>query len=1123
MTDQYNILLNKLDSFIRKFYKNQLLKGGIYFISLFLLFFLVVNLLEFFGNFGIVARTIIFYLYLALNLIIIALNVVMPLLKLFRIGKILSHDQAAKIIGNHFPEISDKLLNTLQLKELSTPENKNIELIWAGIDQKIKTLKPIPFNVAIDLKKNRKYLKYAVPPLLVLMIMLITSPTIITGPTKRLVNHTTFYEKELPFRLIILNEKLEAVQYDNFILQIKAEGNEIPDQVFIESDNHKITMGKENKVKFSHAFQNIQKTVKFRISTHNYRSEEYQLVMLPKPAIIDFEITLDYPEYTGKNDELLRNTGDIVMPAGTKAGWKFFTRNTDHLMLQFGDQSVTLNHGSSNTFTYQGTFFESRNYLILSSNEFLKNQDSLNYSINIIPDQYPAISVEEFRDSAFLKQLFFKGLIKDDYGFQKLTFHYRMQDENQPESEILTIGIPFSEKVTPQQFYYNFDVATVNMKAGSSMEYYFEVWDNDAINGSKSSRSQLMEYRLPGIEEINKQTEESNRSIKDQMEEAIKEAQQMQKEIESLNKKMVDKKELSWEDKQQIQSMIQRHEDLMKKIETINEENIEKAKQEQDFKEIDKSILEKQQQLEELFDKLSENEEFNQLMEDLKKLLEQVDKEKVSEMLEKMKMTSEDLEKMLDRNLEMFRQLEFESKLDEAIDNLEKLSEKQDQMSEKTQDKSNSKEELTQEQQKLNEEFQDIREDLEQLDELNEQLEEPNNFDPMENQQEDVDQEMNESQNSLEKNQRNKASGSQKNASQKMKQMSESLTSMQQSMIEEGMSEDMDALRDILENLIQLSFNQEDLIGKVSQINPNDPEYTSLVREQKNIKGDLKSVEDSLYALSKRQIMIEPFITGELNSVNQNIDKSLEYLNNHRMNQAAERQQFVMTSVNNLALMLSETLEQMMQSMMQQSASSSSCKNGQPKPGTGKSSIKSMRQLQQQLNQQMEKMNSGNKDQGKNPNGEKGSSGQSMSEQLARMAAEQEAIRNQMQKYAEQLEKEGSMGAGKELKKIMESMEKTEIDLVNKKVTQETLLRQQEILTRLLNSEKAELEREKEEKRESTEAKNKYNRNPDEILEYKGHESNELELLKTMPPALKPFYKSKVSQYFINFEELLEK
>jgi hypothetical protein len=1123
LKEQYNILLQKLDLFIRKYYKNQLIRGGIYFLSLLIVFFIVVNLFEFYGHFNIIIRTIIFYLYLALNAAIFILNILFPSLKLFRIGKIITNEQAAEIIGNHFPNVNDKLLNTLQLKDLSVNDTYNIELIRASIEQKIHDLKPISFGLAIDFNKNRKYLKYAVPPLLILLIILFTSPSIITEPTKRLVNHNTYFEREQPFKFVVMNDKLEAIQYGNFKLQIKAEGEEIPDQVFLEFDNDLINMNKENPINFSYSFQNIQKSMKFRLVADKFKSEVFTLIVLPKPSIIDFEIQLDYPEYTGKKDETINNTGDIILPIGTTAGWKFFTKNTDNITLRFKEKSINLEHGSSNSFEYKDAFFENQNYLILSSNAYLTNQDSLMYSIQAIPDLYPSITAEEFRDSAFLKQLFFKGLIKDDYGFSKLTFNYKINEVDNAESPIQFKKIEVNRTVSPQQFYYNFDLADLNIKVGGSVEYYFEIWDNDAINGSKSSRSQIMEYRLPTLEEINKHTEESNKSIKDQMEEAIREAHELQDDVEQLNKKMIDKKELSWDDKQQIQSVIQKHQELHNKIESINKENEEKARQEEEFKEIDQSLAEKQKQLEDLFDKLSNNEEFKKLMEDLKKLLEQVDKDKVNEMLEQMKLSNKDLEKMLARNLEIFKQLEFESTLEETIDDLNKLAEKQDQLSEETNNKNADKDELRSEQKKINEEFQSIKDNLNKLDELNSQLEEPNNFDKMSEKQEEVDQELNISQTALEKNQRNKASGSQKNASQKMQEMSEKLSGLQQEMIEEGMSEDIDALRDILENLIQLSFNQEDLMDKVNQINPNDPNYNNLVRDQKNIKDDLKSVEDSLYALSKRQIMIEPFISKELNVVHQNIDRSIEYLNNHRLKQSAEKQQFVMTSVNNLALMLSETLEQMMQSLMQQSSSNSSCKNGKPKPGSGKTSMKSMRQLQEELNKQMQKMNSGKNEDGNKKPGQKGNTSQSMSEQLARMAAEQEAIRNQMQKYADQLEKEGSMGASKELKKIMNEMEKTEVDLVNKKLSQETLIRQQEILTRLLNSEKADLEREQEEKRESTEAKNKYNRNPDEILEYKGHESNELELLKTMPPAMKPFYKSKVSQYFINFDELLEK
>jgi seryl-tRNA synthetase len=142
----------------------------------------------------------------------------------------------------------------------------------------------------------------------------------------------------------------------------------------------------------------------------------------------------------------------------------------------------------------------------------------------------------------------------------------------------------------------------------------------------------------------------------------------------------------------------------------------------------------------------------------------------------------------------------------------------------------------------------------------------------------------------------------------------------------------------------------------------------------------------------------------------------------------------------------------------------------------------------------------------------------SMSEQLARLAAQQEAIRDQMNKYADQMNEEGLKDGG-QMSQMVKKMEETEKDLVNKKILQETLNRQQEILTHMLESEKAELKRGQEEKRQSTEAKNPKISNHFLNLQYKStNAANNLDLLKTVEPSYNYFYKNKINWYFLKFE-----
>ena len=146
-----------------------------------------------------------------------------------------------------------------------------------------------------------------------------------------------------------------------------------------------------------------------------------------------------------------------------------------------------------------------------------------------------------------------------------------------------------------------------------------------------------------------------------------------------------------------------------------------------------------------------------------------------------------------------------------------------------------------------------------------------------------------------------------------------------------------------------------------------------------------------------------------------------------------------------------------------------------------------------------------------------GGMGPGMSKQLAQMAAQQAAIRKEMQKLAQELNKDGS-GAGNPLNKLAEQMEQNEKDIVNKQITPETMRRQQDIMTRLLEHEKAERERELDQKRESNEGRETPHADPARFFEYQRNKQREAELLRTVPPGLKPYYKARVAEYFDTFD-----
>jgi hypothetical protein len=1111
MNDNYNILIDKLDAFIRKYYTNQLIRGALYSIALLGTFFLIFTQLESLAWFSVIVRTALFYAYLTSAAIILARFVLIPLLKLNKAGKRISHEMAAGIIGKHFSEVSDVLLNTLQLHSQADENPVQKELILAGINQKAEKLRPVPFVSAIDLSKNRKYLVYALPPVLILALFLLFSPNAITGPGNRLINHSVAFEKPMPFSIRIVNKDLTAVQQDDFVLKVNIEGEEIPDQVFIVIDGVEYRMDAPDKLNYSYTFRKVQKNQRFKFQAIGRYTTDYELVVLPKPIILNFDLELNYPAYTGRKSELLSNTGDVSVPQGTNAVWKFYTRDTRFLTLKTGENIEKIEVRNSNTITSSKRLLVPTPYSVSIENQYMKSSDSMSFFINVIPDLYPSIAVEEYRDSVYDNRLYFRGLIKDDYGFRNMEFRLSRKTEDGESSAERSVPVSIQKDNTQQQFYHFYDVTEAGLEPGDEIEYYFIIWDNDGVNGSKSSRSQKMALKIPSRAEIEEMVKKNQDNVKSELEKSIAEARKIQKDVNQLNKKLFDKKSLNYQEKKQVQDLLDRQKNLLKQVEEMKQDNEKANRKESQYTEMNEAISEKQRQLEKLFEEIM-SDELKKLFEELQKMMENLDKDKLNEVLDKMKFNAEDLEKALDRNLELFKQLEFDKKLTDAIDKLKELSEEQKKLSEKTENADKKdQDKLSEEQNKINQDFDKLKKDLQDLKELNDKMEEPNNFKIPEQKKEDIQKDLNESEKSLKEGQMKKASKSQDDASDKMEEMSAELSKMQEEMEEEELGEDIESLRAILENLVRISFDQEGLIDKLGTVGRNDPQYTKIVEQQKGLKDNLQMVEDSLYALSKRQPMIESFVNREISAINDNADQVMVALNNRVIPTARGKQQFVMTSVNNLALMLAESMKKMQQSQSMKSSSKSgkSC----PSPGMGKpSSMKSMRQMQEKLNQQMEAIKKGMKE-GK---GEKGKTGQgSMSEQLARMAAQQEALRQQLQEYRDQLQKEGSLNQ-KGLNKMIEEMDKTETELVNKILNQETMRRQQEILTRMLESEKAEMQREQEERRESTQGRELPKPDPASFFNSMGTQSRETELLRTVPPSLRLYYKNKVNEYFLN-------
>ena len=334
--DNYALLIQKLDEFIRKYYVNQIIRGSLYSIGLILALFLGLNFAENFFYFAPSVKTPLFWGFVGASVVALTAWVLIPMFHYFHLGKVISHEQAAGIVGEHFTNVKDKLLNILQLrKQADTQENR--DLILASINQKSEEIKPVPFKAAIDLQKNKKHLRYALPPLLLLLSIMVIAPSFIQKATARLFNYSKEFEREAPFKFYLDKEKLKVVQFQDYDMTVKVDGAVLPNEVFIDVNGYQYRLQKDEKdpTLFSYKFSNVQQDVPFKLFSGTVSSTPFALEVLKKPNIAGLDVSLDYPEYIGRPDEMLANQGDLIVPQGTKISWLLNAENTEDIKVSF--------------------------------------------------------------------------------------------------------------------------------------------------------------------------------------------------------------------------------------------------------------------------------------------------------------------------------------------------------------------------------------------------------------------------------------------------------------------------------------------------------------------------------------------------------------------------------------------------------------------------------------------------------------------------------------------------------------------------------------------------------------------------------------------------------------------
>ena len=1104
------LIFQKLETFIRKFYMNELLKGSLFFVGLGLIYLLFTLFIEYFLWLKPTGRTILFWLFIFIECLLLVRYIIFPLSQLFKFKRGINYNQASVIIGNHFSEVSDKLTNFLQLSN----DPNSSELLIASIEQKAQALQPIPFQNAVNFKNNKKYLPLAILPLLFFAYFYVSGNSkIISQSLNRVVNYKQQFSPPAPFEFVIVNKNLSTQEGVDFTLQVKSVGDVVPENALIFIDNQSYFMENTALGVFEYTFSKPQKSITFHVEANKVSSDDYTLKVAEVPSIANLELNIHFPNYLNKKSETIQGTGNAIVPEGSKIIWKLATKSTSKV--EWTDFKTKSTFSSAeNSFIWSKIINQNTEYQIITSNNSIQNFEKLNYQISVIKDQYPTISINSVPDHLKVEDNVVVGQISDDYGLSKLQIvYYPSGTKNKVFKKELSI-----KKDVYDQFVFSFP-GNLPVEQGVSYEYYFEVFDNDAVNNFKSTKSSIFSERIQTQEEKQDELMQQQNSNINGLQKSLKQQDKQLSELDKIQKSNKEKSNLEFKDQQKVDDFIKRQkqqDEMMKQFTKKMDENLDKIKT--DKKDEFKEALQKR--LEESQKDLEKNQK---LLDELQKLNDKIQQEELFEKIEKFKQVSKNQAKTLEQLVELTKRFYVEKKAEQIIDKLEKLSEKQEALSNEKNDNNSENQE------KINKEFDAIQEDLKELEKENKELKAPMEISIDKNQEKGIEEDLNKAKEELKKSDLNKAKPKQKSAAKKMKEMAGEMGENMAGASKEQMEEDVAMLRQIMDNLIAFSFSQEDLMGRFKNIKRGVPSYNKFLKIQQDLRLQFQHVDDSLFALSLRNPQMNEPITKEIGNVHYNIEKSLENLVETNILKGTSHQQYTVSSANKLADMLSDVLNNMQMSL-------SGSGQGKPKPSSGKGEMQlpdiMMKQkgLGEKMKDGMKKgKESGPKegdgkdgDKGQKPGqkpgksgnsgesgeGENGSDGEGNAKAIMEIYKEQRQLREALQN---ELNKKGMSGNGQNAIDAMKNIEK---QLLNQGFKNDVLQKMQNLQYELLKLDKAIQQQGEEEKRQAETNSKVFEGSKNSLTPAIKEYLNSIEILNRQSLPLRSNFNQKVKQYF---------
>ncbi|MGA9118835.1 MAG: DUF4175 family protein [Bacteroidota bacterium] len=1040
---------------------------------------------------------------------------------LLRLARLIAQEpdeETARFVGTNIPALGDRLLNGLQL--IRAHESGTIQqlyssdLVEAAINDLKQLVEPFDFTGVVGFAGSRRAARALGIGVGIILLLFIVAPSSFLGSAYRLWHMNEVFAMPAPFRLVVDPGDKEIIKGEAVRISVRAEGA-LPENVVlavrpdgqVSEETHILTSDNTGEYRFD--IPSIKTSTRYSVRSGSVRTREYVLHVVDRPLVRLLRLTVRPPAYTGLPSHTQEdNVGDVTALKGTRVSLELESnKDLATAAAQFHDGTEIALPVTGKKAT--GSFLlrtDGVYRIALKDSQGLANADPIEYTVKILPDAYPSISIVspgmnlDITDNSALPLVI---KIVDDFGFSRLRLGYKLVQSRyeQPWSDYRYITIPLARGIGTEALVpYSWPLTALHLVPEDAVSYHAEVFDNDAVSGPKSAVSEEFTLRLPSIDEVFADVDKGHEESLQNLQEAMTQANEARKDLQDLikdAKKEQDK--LDWQDRQKAEQLAKKYAALQQKMDDVKK-TVDKMTQEmQKNRVLSKETMEKYLELQQLMEQMN-TPEFAEALKQMQQAMQQMSPEAMRRALENFSFSEENFRKSIERTMNLLKRIQVEQKVDQIVKRLAEMEKEQSDLRDRTaaMKEGNKQEaaELAKRQEGLKQDTDELRKEMEELQKKMEEFPSEMPLPEMQKANKEMaasqlEEQLQQAAENIAASQSAQASQGQQQALDKMKSLSEHMQSVQQGLRQRQQQQVLSEMRRDVQDLLELSRREEQLKNESRQMEQNSPEFRKNAEEQMGVMRDLSTLSDRMSSLSQKTFAVTPEMGKAIGDAMRAMSEAMQSLDQRNGGRSSERQEGAMAALNQGAQLMQGAMEALQQG-----------------GGEGMGMAGFMQRLKQ-LSGLQEGINQGTKGMG--------GMTQEQAAGMARLAGEQGMVR----KSLEELQREAA-AAGElhkmlgDLSSVANEMREVQTDLAQGNVNPETIRKQDRILSRLLDAQRSTRERDYEKTRRAQTGKDIFRKSPSaiDLSSQEAKEKMRRDLLRAMEQGYTRDYEELIRKYF---------